>query len=102
LATRRVRLAIAARSDRAVFRRTHGLAVQVMERRELLGLTQTELDEKTGVDQGDISRIQGGLILQARCFFASPTPRRYVAGGRQRDNLNPALRPVSTNEASCQ
>jgi transcriptional regulator with XRE-family HTH domain len=33
-----------------------------VERRELLGLTQTELAEKTGIDQGDISRIERGSI----------------------------------------
>jgi predicted transcriptional regulator len=42
---------------------TYRLAVQVMERRELLGLTQTELAEKTGIDQGDIGRIERGSIL---------------------------------------
>ena len=31
-----------------------------MERRESLGLTQTELAEKSGIDQGDISRIERG------------------------------------------
>ena len=62
-ATRRARLPIAARSDRAVFEQTYRLAVQVMERRELLGLTQTELAQKTGIDQGDISRIERGSIF---------------------------------------
>ena len=62
-ATRRARLSIAARSDGAVFEQTYRLAVQVMERRELLGLTQTELAQKTGIDQGDISRIERGSIF---------------------------------------
>ncbi len=62
-ATRRARLPIAARSDGAVFEQTYRLAVQVMERRELLGLTQTELAQKTGIDQGDISRIERGSIF---------------------------------------
>ena len=62
-ATRRARLPIAERSDRAVFEQTYRLAVQVMERRELLGLTQTELAQKTGIDQGDISRIERGSIF---------------------------------------
>ena len=62
-ATRRARLPIAARSDRAVFEQTYRLAVQVMERRELLGLNQTELAQKTGIDQGDISRIERGSIF---------------------------------------
>ena len=62
-ATRRALLPIAARSDGVVFGQTCQLAVQVMERREFLGLTQTELAEKTGVDQGDISRIERGSIF---------------------------------------
>ena len=62
-ATRRARLPIAARSDEAVFEQAYRLAVQVMERRELLGLTQTELAQKTGIDQGDISRIERGSIF---------------------------------------
>ncbi|MGD0983193.1 MAG: helix-turn-helix transcriptional regulator [Acidimicrobiales bacterium] len=51
------------RSDGAVFEQTYRLAVRVMERRELLGLTQIELADKTGIDQGDISRIERGSIL---------------------------------------
>ena len=34
-----------------------------MERRELLGLTQTELAGRTGIDQDDISRIERGSIF---------------------------------------
>jgi transcriptional regulator with XRE-family HTH domain len=45
----------ACRPKREVTGRSYRLAVQVMERRELLGLTQIELAEKTGIDQGDIS-----------------------------------------------
>ncbi|MFZ2058438.1 MAG: helix-turn-helix transcriptional regulator [Acidimicrobiales bacterium] len=62
-AARRARLPAETRSDRAVLEQTYRLAVQVMERRELLGLTQTELAEKTGIDQGDINRIERGSIF---------------------------------------
>ena len=62
-ATRRARLPAETRSDRAVFEQTYRLAVQVMERRELLGLTQIQLAKKTGIDQGDISRIERGSIF---------------------------------------
>jgi ribosome-binding protein aMBF1 (putative translation factor) len=62
-ATRRGCLPVAARSDGAVFGRTYQLAVQVMEGRQLLGLTQTELAEKTDIDQGDISRIERGSVF---------------------------------------
>jgi ribosome-binding protein aMBF1 (putative translation factor) len=68
-ATRRARLPVEARSDGAVFGQTYRLAVQVMERRELLGLTQTELAEKTGIDQGDISRIERGSIFPNQKTF---------------------------------
>ena len=47
----------------AVFGHTYRLAVQVMECRELRGLTQADLAEKTGIDQGDISRIERGSIF---------------------------------------
>ena len=59
-ANRRARLPIAALSDGVVFGQTYRLAVQVMERRELLGLTQIDLALKSGIDQGDISRIERG------------------------------------------
>jgi transcriptional regulator with XRE-family HTH domain len=49
--------------DGAVFEQTHRLAFQVIERRQLLDLTQTELAEKTGIDQGDISGIERGSIF---------------------------------------
>jgi len=62
-ANRRSRLPVEARRDGAVFGRTYRLAAQVMDRRQFLGLTQTDLAEKTGIDQGDISRIERGSIF---------------------------------------
>jgi ribosome-binding protein aMBF1 (putative translation factor) len=62
-ATHRARLPVETRRDGTVFEQTYRLAVQVMERRELLGLTQIELADKTGIDQGDISRIERGSIF---------------------------------------
>ena len=62
-ATRRARLPVAAWSDGAVFDQTYRLAVQVREQRELRGLTRTDLAEKTGIDQGDVSRIERGSIF---------------------------------------
>ena len=61
-AKRRRSLSPEAQSDVATFEQSYRLAVQVIERRELLGLTQSELAEKTGIDQGDISRIERGSI----------------------------------------
>ncbi len=62
-ATSRARLPVEALSDGAIFEQTYRLAVQVMERREFLGLSQTGLAEKTSIDQGDISRIERGSIF---------------------------------------
>jgi transcriptional regulator with XRE-family HTH domain len=54
----------------ARFEQAYGLAMQVIERREALGLTQAELAEKTGVDQADISRVERGS--------GNPTERTLV------------------------
>ena len=50
------RLSAETRSDREVFDQTYRLALQVMQRRQLLDLTQTELAENIG-------RIERGSIL---------------------------------------
>ena len=44
----------------ALFRNRHGFMAQLMERRLELGFTQTELAERAGLDQGDVSRIENG------------------------------------------
>ncbi len=62
-ANRRARLPVETRRDGTVFDQTYRLAVQVIEGRQLLGLTQPELAEKTGIGQGDISRIERGSIF---------------------------------------
>ena len=62
-ATRRARLPVETRTDGAVFCDTYRLAVQVIECRELRGLTQTDLAGKTGIDRGDIDRIERGSIF---------------------------------------
>ncbi len=97
-ATRRARLPVETQRDGAVFGQTYRLALQVMERRELLGLTQTELAEETGIDQGDISRIERGLnfpnektlLLFADALGANPNRSR----GRLRIGRHSRLRPV--------
>ncbi len=50
-----------------VFARAYEIAMQVVELREGLGLTQAQLAERCGMDQGDISRIERGAT--------SPTTR---------------------------
>ena len=44
----------------SVFECAYRLAVQIIDRREELKLTQMELAEKSGVNQADISRIERG------------------------------------------
>jgi transcriptional regulator with XRE-family HTH domain len=44
----------------SVFEGAYRLAVQIIDRREELKLTQMELAEKSGVNQADISRIERG------------------------------------------
>jgi ribosome-binding protein aMBF1 (putative translation factor) len=61
-AERRGQLSAEAKPDGAVFEDAYRLAVQVVERRERLELTRTELAAKSGIDQGDISRIERGSI----------------------------------------
>ena len=51
----------------------------------LLDLTQTDLAEKTGIDQGDISRIgRGSIFPNEKTSFASPTPSERSGGWSSR------------------
>jgi transcriptional regulator with XRE-family HTH domain len=61
-AERRARLSPKARGRAEVFERAYGLAVQVMQRRLDLGWTQAQLADKADIDQGDLSRIERGVI----------------------------------------
>lgn len=56
-----------AEEQRQVFEQAYDVALQVIALREQHGLTQAELAERCGVDQGDISRIERGAT--------SPTAR---------------------------
>lgn len=60
VADRRSKLSPAARKKQAVFERAYDVALQVIELREKHGLTQTELAERCGLAQADISRIERG------------------------------------------
>ena len=66
-ATRRARLSPEAGDQRPVFEQAYEVARQVIDLREKHGMTQAELAERCGVDQGDISRIERGAT--------SPTAR---------------------------
>lgn len=59
-ADRRARLSPEARAQREAFERAYEIAVQIIELREEHGLTQAEVAERCGIDQGDISRIERG------------------------------------------
>lgn len=72
-AERRSRLTGAAKAQQEVFERTYSLALQVVELRERRGLTQEDLAKRTGIDQGDISRIERGA--------ANPTERTLLRIG---------------------
>lgn len=59
-AGRRERLSRSGDSHREVFEQAYDIAMQLVALRERHGLTQAELAERCGIDQGDISRIERG------------------------------------------
>jgi len=81
---RAARVAPHAAAHREVFERAYDIAVQVIALRERHGLTQRELAERCGIDQGDISRIERGST--------SPTARTLQ---RIADALDADLRLVA-------
>lgn len=67
MAPRRATLSSQERARREVLAQAYSLAIQVIELRERHGLTQTQLAERCGLDQADISRVERGAV--------SPTAR---------------------------
>ena len=59
-AARRKRLSPVADAQREVFEQAYDIALQIIDLRERHSLTQAELAERCGMDQGDISRIERG------------------------------------------
>jgi len=57
---RRARLSEDAQAQSEVFAQAYEIALQVVALREQHELTQAELAERCGMDQGDISRIERG------------------------------------------
>jgi transcriptional regulator with XRE-family HTH domain len=55
-----MRLSPDAPSHRQVFEQAYDIAVQIIELRERRGLTQSDLAQRCGMDQGDIRRIERG------------------------------------------
>jgi predicted transcriptional regulator len=80
---RRTRLAREGLEQRKVFEQAYDVAVQLIELREKHGLTQAQLADRCGMDQGDISRIERGST--------SPTSRTLQ---RIADALDADLRLV--------
>ena len=60
VAGRRKKVSGTGKADAHIFEGAYALAMQVVELREKRGLTQVQLAELSGVDQGDISRIERG------------------------------------------
>jgi ribosome-binding protein aMBF1 (putative translation factor) len=60
VAARRKKVSGAGKTEAGVFEGAYVLAMQVVELREKRGLTQVQLADRSGVDQGDISRIERG------------------------------------------
>jgi ribosome-binding protein aMBF1 (putative translation factor) len=82
-APRRARLTEAAKRQTEVFAGAYSMAVQLIELRERRGMTQAELATATGIDQGDISRVERGS--------ANPTEKTLL---RIADALGAELRFV--------
>jgi len=57
---RRKKVSGSGKAEARIFEGAYSLAMQVVELREKQGLTQVQLAERSGVDQGDISRIERG------------------------------------------
>jgi DNA-binding XRE family transcriptional regulator len=66
MARRLARMTPEALAQYEVFKLAYEIAVQVIELRLKHGLTQAQLSERCGVDQGDISRIERGSV-SPRC-----------------------------------
>ena len=65
--SRRATMSADALAAGEVFAQAYDVAMQVIDLRERHGLTQAQLAERCGIDQGDISRIERGAT--------SPTAR---------------------------
>lgn len=86
--SRRARMSGAAKWQQAAFEHAYDLAMQIVELRERREMTQVELSQLTGIDQGDISRIERGS--------ANPTERTLA---KIADALGAELRLVERSYA---
>ena len=60
MADRSARLPPDSAAQRETFEKAYDIALQVIHLRETHGLTQAQLAERCGIDQGDVSRIESG------------------------------------------
>lgn len=81
---RRARNSAQAEAQREVFAEAYDIAMQIVTLREDHGLTQAQLAERAGIDQGDLSRIERGAT--------SPTARTL---GRIAEALDADVRLVA-------
>ena len=88
VAERLARVSDEGKSQSGVFEAAYALAMQVVELREKHGLTQVQLAERSGIDQGDISRIERGSAM--------PNERTLI---RIADALSAELRLVPRSAA---
>jgi ribosome-binding protein aMBF1 (putative translation factor) len=80
MAPRRAQQTPADAARLAVFGQAYDIAVQIVELRERHGLTQAELAERCGIDQGDISRIERGATNPPPApSNASPPPSTWTS-----------------------
>jgi ribosome-binding protein aMBF1 (putative translation factor) len=86
-AGRRANLSEAGMAQSRIFEGAYVVAMQVVELREKHGLTQIQLAERSGIDQGDISRIERGSAM--------PNEKTLI---RIADALNADLMLVSRSE----
>jgi DNA-binding XRE family transcriptional regulator len=63
VAGRRARISEAGKIQSRVFAGAYAVAMQVVELREKHSLTQAEVAKRSGIDQGDISRIERGSAM---------------------------------------
>ncbi len=80
---RRARLSSDAKEQRKVFEQAYDVALELITLREQHGLTQAELAERCGIDQGDISRIERGVLAPT-----TPTLLRLAEGLNARITLD--------------
>ncbi len=81
---RRARSGAQAEAQREIFVEAYDIAMQIVALREDHGLTQAQLAERAGINQGDLSRIERGAT--------SPTARTL---GRIAEALDADVRLVA-------